>query len=367
MKKVYISAIFAIIIIGIVFVVLFSINQMYVSHNKNNSSSNQSSIIKNQSSIAPQNSSKADSLISSVSMQNSSALPVSQTHRFVFFADTRGDNNGVNKTVLTKILQLIKALSPQPEYIIAGGDLVGGSTSDSAYTSQLQNFKGIMTAYYPMKMILPGFGNHEEIGSYNNSHEKIFQNIFNEFPKTSSLNGYYNTVYYVDDGDVRLIMLNSDFQGQSHEIANAQLDWLKSSTKAGNNMIKIAFLHEPAYPTGANIGYSLDVLPAKRDDFWQVIDNNNVMALFCGHEHNYSRRIIDKSFSSLYTRPVNQITAGTAGAPIYTQYTSKKGVVVPPNPVYHFAIIDIGKSSTTITAISIDSKVIDKFTLQNIY
>lgn len=297
----------------------------------------------------------------SANSDKSTSLPNSG-HRFVFIADSRGDNNGVNKPALTKILQLIKELTPQPEYIIAGGDLVGGANSDSAFLSQLQNYKDIFTAYYPINMLLPGFGNHE-VG---NSHEKLFQDFFKGFPETASVPGYDNTAYYLDVGNVRLIMLNSDYQNQIHEIADGQLEWLNTCTQKGNQMIKFVFVHEPPYPTGANIGYSLDVHPTQRDRFWQVIDSNNVMALFCAHEHNYSRRMIDSSFNANFKRAVYQVTAGTSGAPVYTQYTSTKGVVVPPNPVYHFAIIDVGQSTTTIKAISIDSKVIDQFTLQNI-
>jgi Icc protein len=382
MKRGYIISLTGVLIIGVIIFASYNLNKNNITPNKSSSDTTQSNTISNKSSLSSQNSSTINNILSSLSPQSNSTsnnflsspspqsrstVPTSSTHRFVFIADTRGDYNGVNKPALAKILQLIKGLSPQPEYIITAGDLVGGADSDSAFLSQLQSFKSIFTAYYPINKILPGFGNHEDIGETNNSHDKIFQNFFNGFPETSSLSTYDNTAYYLDVGNVRLIMLNSDYQGQLHEIAGGQLDWFKNCMKTGNKMIKFAFVHEPPYPTGANIGYSLDVHPAQRDSFWQVIDNNNVMTLFCGHEHNYSRRIIDKSFSSLFTRPVNQVIAGTAGAPLYPQYTSKKGVVVPPNPVYHFAIIDVGQSTTTITAISIDSKVIDQFTLQNIY
>lgn len=298
----------------------------------------------------------------SANSQSSSSLPNSSSHRFVFITDSRGDDNGVNKTALTKILQLIKGLTPQPEYIITGGDLVSGADSDSKFLSQLQNYKNIFTTYYPINMLLPGFGNHE-VGD---SHDKLFQDFFKGFPKTTSVPGYDNTAYYLDVGNIRLIMLNSDYQNQIHEISDGQLDWLNTCTQKGNQMIKFVFEHEPPYPTGANIGFSLDVHPTQRNSFWKVIDSNNVMALFCAHEHNYSRRCIDGGFNSQFKRAVYQITAGTAGAPVHTQYTSKKGVVVPPDPVYHFVIIDVGQSTTTITAISIYSKVIDQFTLQNI-
>ena len=289
-------------------------------------------------------------------------------HRFVFLADTRGDNNGINQPVLAKLFAQIKALKPQPEYVIVGGDMVTGSLLTSTYSSQMKAFKDCISAYYPIDKILPVFGNHEELSITNDlTHERMFGQFFSEFKPTSALAGYNRTAYYVDLGNVRLITLNSYHKGETSRIINTQLSWLKQVSSSSQNKIDFVFVHSPAYPTGLHLGSSLDIYPAQRDKFWQVINNNNVMTLFCGHEHIYARTVVDSSFSSLYTRPVNQIIAGAAGAlSPNPPFTSKKGVVVPPTAVYHMSIVDVNKTSTQIQTISIDGKIIDNLTIPNI-
>lgn len=301
----------------------------------------------------------------------SSALPekqIKENHRFIFMADTRGENDGINKPVLDKIFTGIKALNPQPEYILVGGDLITGDKDTGTYKKQLAAFKTFFTSYYPANMLLPAYGNHEDSGSTKEvSHEKIFGEFFNEFSPTNALQGYNKTVYYVEKGNIRLFVLNSYHEGQTSQIVDEQLNWLKENFKKGDDKLDIAFIHSPPYPTGGHVGSSLDMYPEKRDIFWQLLDSQNALALFAGHEHNYTRRIIDSSFSSLFTRPLNQITAGSAGATPIDTYTSPLGVVVPPKPVYHYSIIDVTPDKTTIKTITADGETIDEFTVKNIY
>jgi len=108
------------------------------------------------------------------------------------------------------------------------------------------------------------------------------------------------------------------------------------------------------------------MFPKERDAFWQIIDNSNYVALFCGHEHIYSRRIIDHSFNPLFKKSVNQVIAGAAGAiSMDPPFLSKKGVIVPPKSIFHFVVIDVKEKETNVRAISIKGKVIDKFTVAN--
>ncbi len=301
----------------------------------------------------------------------SSSLPEKQiknSHRFIFMADTRGSDDGINKAVLDKIFTGIKALTPQPEYILVGGDLITGSKDTDTYKKQLGTFKAFFTSYYPIHMLLPAYGNHEDSGSTKEvSHEEIFGEFFNEFSPTNALQGYHNTVYYMEKDHIRFFVLNSYHSGQTSQIVDEQLNWLKENLKKDDNKLDIAFIHSPPYPTGGHVGSSLDMYPEKRDAFWQLLDNQNALALFAGHEHNYTRRIIDSTFSSLFTRPLNQITAGSAGATPIDTYTSPLGVVVPPKPVYHYSIIDVTPDHTTIKTITVDGETIDEFTLKNIY
>lgn len=284
--------------------------------------------------------------------------------RFVVIADSRGSDKGVNSTVMKKILEEMKKLSPQPEFAIMPGDLIDGSTNYSGTKAQLDYFKQIVTQFYPVQFFYPGFGNHEMRAGKDG--EKAFSEVFTDF-KANFLAGYNRTAYYFDTGDTRLFMLNSDHPDEMHKITGNQLEWLKSNIDPSQKH-NIFLMHEPPYPTGAEAGYSLDKYPSSRDAFWKVVDDSNGSIVFCGHEHNYSRRLVDKSFNEKingtsfdFNKQINQVITGGFGAPLYTKYTNKKNMAVPPIPQYHFTVVDIGDNGIKVQAISIEGKIIDSF------
>lgn len=297
-------------------------------------------------------------------ISNSSPHNSENSLRFIVLADSRGSDKGVNSTIVKKIMQEIKKLSPQPKFIIMPGDLVGGNKGYSGVKEQLNYFKKIVTEYYPEQFYYPGVGNHEMIAGKNG--EKAFEETFSKF-YANFLDGYDKTSYFFDVGDTRIFMLNSNHPGEEHKITGKQLVWLKHNIdKSKRN--NIFLLHEPPYPTGAELGNSLDKYTSARDDFWKVVDSSNNPIVFCGHEHNYSRRLVNNAFSEkvngtsyIFNKSVFQIISGGFGAPLYKQYTSKKNMVVAPVPAYHFTIVDVDKTEVKIQATGLDGKIIDSF------
>ncbi|MCR4436016.1 MAG: metallophosphoesterase [Clostridiales bacterium] len=344
-------------IIGLITVVLlFSVAGCSLAqYSKNNSSS--SNTVQNNNQTTIQNS-------TTQAPDNSGNLSQKKSLRFVVMADSRGSDKGVNSTVVKKILQKIKQLSPQPQFAIMPGDLTDGSIDYSGINAQLSYFKQIVTQFYPVQFFYPGIGNHEMKAGENG--EKAFAETFNEF-KANFLEGYNRTTYYFDAGETRLFMLNSDHPGEMHKITGKQLDWLKSNIDPSKKY-NIFLLHEPPYPTGAEAGNSLDKYPSLRDTFWKVVDNSNSPIVFCGHEHNYSRRLVDKSFNEKiegtsfnFSKQIYQVITGGFGAPLYTQYTNKKNMVVPPIPQYHFTIVDVDDNGIKVQAVSVEGEIIDSF------
>jgi hypothetical protein len=284
--------------------------------------------------------------------------------RFIVLADSRGSDHGVNSEIVKKILKEVKQLSPQPEFAIMPGDLTDGSKSYLEIKSQLDYFKQIITQFYPVLFFYPGIGNHEMRAGENG--EKAFSETFSEF-SANFLEGYNKTTYYFDAGDVRLFMLNSDHPGEMHKITGEQLDWLNLNIDQ-DKKYNIFLLHEPPYPTGAEAGNSLDRYPESRDAFWKLIDDTKNPIVFCGHEHNYSRRLVDSSFNEKvgsknfeFSKGVYQIITGGFGAPRYTEYSLTKNMVIPPVPQYHFTVVDINDNGVSTQAINIDGEIIDSF------
>lgn len=286
--------------------------------------------------------------------------------RFVVFSDCRGSGKrAVNQEVLHKILQEIKNLNPQPAYIIVPGDLVKGNSKLKSLKSQFTTFKELFATYYPLEMLLPTVGNHEVGSKPDFSREKLFGEMFREFETDDELSGYNRTVYYVDYGEIRFILLNSCHYKESNRITGQQLAWF-SQVAEDPKTHKFVFLHAPPYPTGAHIGSSLDAYPEDRDRFWEIIDQNDIRIVFAGHEHHYSRRIIDQTFGTKkheFTRAINQVVVGSAGATLNDTYSDNRGVVVPPIPKYHYMVIDVQNNYIHAQVFSIAGELLDQFTL----
>lgn len=284
--------------------------------------------------------------------------------RFVVMADSRGTNGGINAKVIEKTLESIKQITPAPLFAVMPGDLIDGSNSYPVLKAQLLHFKNTVTKYYPINFFYPGFGNHE--ASAGISGEKAFEEVFSEL-KANFLEGYHKTVYYFDKGNSRFYMLNSNHPGEDNIISDTQIDFISVNTD-NTKKHNFYFFHMPAYPTGSHVGSSLDVNRFARNKLWEIIDRSQSPLVFCGHEHNYTRRHIDSDFNETvngyvfkFQKRVYQITTGSFGAPLYSKYIDKKNVDVPPVAEYHFAVVDISESKVKVTVYNLEGRIIDQF------
>lgn len=284
--------------------------------------------------------------------------------RFIVIGDSKGKNHGINENILKKILNRTSKLNPLPEFIVMFGDSVAGGTSAEILISQLERLKKIIQKFYSNILVIPVAGNHEVINqSKDDRYEKILSIVYHDFIPDSILQNYNKTVYYKDFNDTRLIVLNPFHCGSIHRIDKDQLDWLEKAASTDKKN-KIVFVHSPAYPTGAHLARCLDSYPVERDCFWGIIDKCSVNIVFSGHEHNYSRRIIDSSFNNGkngFENSVCQVITGGGGEKLKGTYKSREGVVVPPIGEHHFVIVDIAAEGIFVSAISVEGKKLDVF------
>lgn len=285
--------------------------------------------------------------------------------RLIVMADARGEDEEKNEKFVRRIMEKVIKFHPQPNYIVFVGDLVLGSKKPHRVKERLEYFKQVIKEYYPIEFFLPAVGNHE-LNYDAQDREITFSRVFSEFKATNFLEGYNRTVYYLDFHNTRLIVLNPYHSGENSQITKAQLEWFKYIS-AQPKMHKIVFIHTPPFPTGHHLDSSLDVYTEKRNLFWDVVDKNKIDMVFCGHEHNYSRREINKSFNHKnfnFISSVMQIVSGGAGGSLNNTYKDRRGVVTPPIPKHHYVIVDIYEKIINLTAITLDGKIIDKFLLK---
>ena len=233
--------------------------------------------------------------------------------KFASIADSRGSDNGVNTGELTKIVNRINAEGV--DLVIFQGDAVGGSSSDSTVSSQMNTWLSVMN-----KLNCPWYycpGNHEIQTS-------TAQNVVLRGKVNQPMNGpdgELEMVYSFDHENAHFVALNSDHYGQQHKV---QTTWMAADLSKTVQPHVFVMAHDPAYPAGPHKGSSLDAYTSERDSFWTAMENGRVVMYFCGHEHLYQRT----KHGAIY-----QVINGSCGAPLYNQ----SGAISK----YQYVIVDI--------------------------
>ena len=250
-----------------------------------------------------------------------------------------------------------------PHLLIFTGDLINGyTTREDDFRAQLRSWKRIYGPLWREIPVYTGMGNHESLidlledGSRvdkqgEHSAEAVFASEFvhpmnGPEPERPGLPPYKGSVYSFDYAGCHFAQLNSDYWYSSRperhagnpfgRLLSGQLDWLEKDLSAARSA-RVAhifiFVHEPAFPNGGHVADSLwgggrapEGVKA-RDRFWTIVTQAGASAVFSGHEHNYSRTLIDGktpvhrdgTANAAFTKPTWQITQGAAGAPFYTR------------------------------------------------
>ncbi len=316
-------------------------------------------------------------------------LPVSgfcETLRFVFLADSRGDsiNEPINTAVLNAIVAQIKALSPQPAFVIFGGDMAYRGCINGAYT--FQTWKDLFTS--AGLTVYTVIGNHElyvygETGFFL-ANQQQYQNAFTDNPSNGPP-GYEGLVYSFlsPGGDAFFAVLDPYYLSPNDcnpscnlslggTIDNNQLDWLTNQIAQTNATHKFLFIHTPYY-------YVTSSNPADVSftNLWAILDNNQFDFYACGHTHLYSRKTID---SSILPNPqlnppiewkndVVQLLNGTCGADVESGTPTVDSALWHISQVantYYFSVVDINGSQVMVTSYSGntgDYTAFDSFTM----
>jgi hypothetical protein len=291
---------------------------------------------------------------------------------FVFTCDGRTGGLGGGDTALEGINGIsARALAAQmtrhsPHLLIFTGDLINGyTTREDDFRAQLRSWKRIYGPLWHEVPIYTGMGNHESLINIfadsaqvdkqgEQSAEALFSSEFvhpmnGPEPERSGLPPYKGSVYSFDYAGCHFTQLNSDYWYSSRPDEHAgnpfgrllpgQLEWLEKDLMAARSAGALhifVFVHEPAFPNGGHMQDSLwgggEAEGVKvRDRFWSVVTKAGASAVFSGHEHNYSRTLIDSKTpvhrdgtpNPEFAKPAWQITQGAAGAPFYPRdYTA---------------------------------------------
>ncbi len=183
-------------------------------------------------------------------------------------------------------------IRPSPDLVAHTGDMINNPGSGIEW----YNFHKIAKTLTDHFSFYPVPGNHDVDDEVS---QKTYQH---QFPAPVS-----NLYYELEYGDLLLIFLDTELAGQSAQITGDQFAWLERELrqKGDNFRYRMAFLHEPLFPTANHLEDSLDKHPQARDRLHRLFIKYRVNPVFVGHEHIYDRTKVDG---------VTYITTGGAGA-----------------------------------------------------
>lgn len=265
-------------------------------------------------------------------------LIAAQGFKFIAMSDSRGKYNGVNDSVLTKIVNHIVENQPDAKFIVFAGDMVDGNrvNPDKTY-NELLHWKDVMSPIYNnpnmvWPKVWPVVGNHEiQHRADEENFRKVFPNVYRNGPDDEK-----GLSYSFDFENTHFTIVNTDrwYYGDPNDTTDDRRDWhyikhldwlendLKSARERNVDHIFIAS-HDMIYPVGGHLHDGLPNLGRKfkfpmdstqtwymnqRQQVIDILDKYDVSTHICGHEHLYSRQKVNNIF---------EVIAGSAGAPLY--------------------------------------------------
>lgn len=246
---------------------------------------------------------------------------------FCAYGDTRSDP-AAHK-------QVVRALMKQsPAFILHSGDLVasGGSLPD------WHAFFPVIARFSPTVPFYPCLGNHE--GNSDN-----YYGFLPLPPGGGDHDGeWYASVY----GSCQIISLDT---GRRLEEQGKWLRELLAKPRPAGVRWRLVQFHAPPYTSGPHPGDE-----GARKYFCPYLEAPGAVDLvFNGHNHYYERSLKGR---------LNYLTVGGGGAPIYDNPALRNPYRRALSTVLSFVRVKVSPESLQVTALGVDGKTLDEFTVR---
>ncbi|NEQ44139.1 MAG: phosphodiesterase [Leptolyngbya sp. SIOISBB] len=189
-------------------------------------------------------------------------------------------------------VQQLNRLDPQPDLVVATGDLVDERTE--------AEYRMLKTLLAPVKAPLYFvMGNHDN--------RAAFRNIFPELPYLPA-DGFMH--YVLDDFSLRIIVLDTLVDGEGYgEMDAERLTWLEARLREAPTRPTIIFMHHPPFETGL---YGMDQLRCRGNEALAAIIEQypNVQRIACGHLHRSIQTLWAGTLCTVAPSTAHQVALG---------------------------------------------------------
>jgi hypothetical protein len=234
------------------------------------------------------------------------------------------DPSGIHTEALSKLLQVISA--EKPACLLFTGDLVYGDNIriPQKITEQFESWKKLVSSNAPDLSILPVRGNHETQGDSDGTawltafEPGITAQKVTYFPGQK---GFSYSHIVPGHPETAVIALDQYNPAALHKVDLLGLEASLKDLKAKGVKHIFVFAHEMAFTSGMHPDAdNMAAHPTDRDKFLELLRSYGCEYFFVGHDHFYDwMQIKNWRWPADYT--LNQIVAGTAGAPFYQDKT----------------------------------------------
>jgi 3',5'-cyclic AMP phosphodiesterase CpdA len=207
---------------------------------------------------------------------------------FVHFSDTHIVRPGVRlrdvDTVetLTRVVERVNGLNPQPAFVVIGGDLVSPDVAPEvkAKTREL-TVRDYETSYDIFHSLVSRLNVPVHYVMGNHDRRVPFRRVILRDPRPTD-QPYY---YAFTSGQHRMCILDSlEPRKDGGYLGHAQLAWLRKQLHQHRDSPTILVVHHQAIPVGIPVLDQIMLLDA--EDLWQVVHEvHNVCTVVCGHVH----------------------------------------------------------------------------------
>jgi len=234
------------------------------------------------------------------------------------------DPTGIHTEVLKKTLQDLA--QKKPAFLLFTGDLVYGDNIRirDKIADQFEAWKSLVKTEIPNLPMLPIRGNHELNGDQNGEFWlAAFMPILdaNKVAYFPSQKGFSYSYSPPTHPEVVVIGLDQFMPATPHRVDLVGLESALKSANANGAKHIFVFAHEMAFTCGMHPDTdNMAAYPTDRDKFLELLRTYGCDYFFAGHDHLYDWMEI-RNWRWPKNYHLNQIVAGTAGAPFYPDKT----------------------------------------------
>lgn len=276
------------------------------------------------------------------------ADPCAGKFKFLAFGDSQSVAGGHPPySTWGKTLHNAFRANPDSRFMVMVGDMVDVGQSGAHWNDWFSAAAGVIDTI----PIMPAFGNHETIGSWD-TRRPAYWNAQFRLPQNGPKK-LKNQVYSWDYGPVHFAVLDSQMGEQRlHNGLAIQRDWLDADLAASDATWKVVLFHKPAYSLMRGRDNA-----AIRKAFSPILEKHGVDLVLSGHDHAVAR-----------TRPIGGVVyyvIGRSGTKTYRKASKHKYNAFFYNPLTqpNYMVIEAAATTLTIKAVKADGTVVDELVL----